>query len=71
MNAATAAYCEIAGGHTVMFDASRCSARRRSAGTSIQPSRQPVIEKYFDTEPITTDSREVSHADAVGVLVAA
>lgn len=57
-----AAYCEIDGGHTVMFDASRCNGRCRDCGTRIQPSRQPVIEKYFDTDPTTADSREVDHA---------
>ena len=65
MNAATAAYCESAGGQIVKFRESRCSARRSCGGTSIQPIRHPVIEKYFENELITTDSRDVCHADAV------
>ena len=32
------------------------------AAPASSPAASPVIEKYFDTEPITTDSRDVSHA---------
>ncbi len=43
-----------------MFEARRCRAGRSDSGTSIHPSRQPVIEKYFDTDPTTTDSLDVA-----------
>ena len=55
-----AATWEIAGGHTVMFEANRSTALRNRDGNSIHPNRHPVIEKYFDTDPIATDSFEVS-----------
>ncbi len=42
---------------------STSTARRSRSGTSIQPTRQPVIEKYFEKDPKTTASREVSHAE--------
>jgi len=41
------------------------TARRSRGGTSSQPSRQPVIEKYFENELTTTASRDVSHAEDV------
>ena len=41
---------------------SRSTGSRRYSGSSIQPIRQPVIEKYLDTDPITTASRLVCHA---------
>ena len=44
------------------FPVSTSTARSNRAGASIQPSRQPVIEKYFENEPKTTASRLVSHA---------
>ncbi len=47
----------------VKFPVSTSTARRSRSGTSIQPMRQPVIEKYFEKELKTTASREVSHAD--------
>ena len=43
---------------------STSTGRRSRSGTSIQPIRQPVIEKYFENEPKTTASRLVSHARA-------
>ena len=36
-----------------MFCASRSIMRTWSAGTTIQPMRQPVIEKYLENELIT------------------
>ena len=38
------------------------TARRSRSGTSIQPIRHPVIEKYFENELKTIASREVSQA---------
>jgi hypothetical protein len=41
------------------------AARRSRGGTSSQPSRHPVIEKYFEKELTTIASRELLHADNV------
>ena len=57
-----AAYWASTGGQMVKLPASTSTGRRRSSGTSIQPSRQPVIEKYLLNEPKTTPVREVSQA---------
>ena len=46
----------------VKFPTSTSIARRRWAGASSQPMRQPVIETYLENEPNTTASREVSQA---------
>ena len=48
-----------AGGQMVKLPVSTSTGRRRSSGTSIQPSRQPVIEKYLLKEPNTIAEREV------------
>ena len=48
VNAATAAICASAGGQMAKFPARQSTARRRSSGSSSQPSRQPVIAKYFE-----------------------
>lgn len=37
-------------------------------GQTSQPSRQPVIEKYFEKELTSTASREVSQAQLVAGL---
>ena len=42
---------------------STSTGRRSRSGTSIQPIRQPVIEKYFENDEKTTASRDVSHAE--------
>ncbi len=42
---------------------STSTGRRSRSGTSIQPIRQPVIEKYLEKEEKTTASREVSQAE--------
>ena len=47
MKAAMAAYWLSTGGQMVKLPVSTSTGRRRSSGTSIQPSRQPVIEKYL------------------------
>jgi len=44
-------------------------ARSSRGGTSIQPSRQPVIEKYLEKE-LTTTAGGSTHADAVAGLPA-
>ena len=41
---------------------STSTARRSRSGTSIQPIRQPVIEKYLEKLEKTTASRLVSQA---------
>ena len=50
------------GGQIVKLPVSTSTARRRRVGTSIQPIRQPVMEKYFENEQKTTASRLVSQA---------
>ena len=47
----------------VKLPVSTSTARRSRGGTSIQPIRQPVIEKYLLNDENTTASREVSHAE--------
>ena len=59
MKAAIAAYWLSTGGQMVKLPVSTSTGRRRSSGTSIQPRRQPVIEKYFENDPNTTPVREV------------
>jgi hypothetical protein len=41
------------------------TARCNSRGTSSQPSRHPVIAKYFEKLLTTTASRDVCHAQLV------
>ena len=41
------------------------TARRSACGTSSQPSRQPVIAKYFEKLLTTTAFREVCQAQLV------
>ncbi len=65
MNAATAAYCGSTGGQMVKFPVRQSTARRNSAGTSSQPSRQPVIAKYFEKLLTTTALRDVCQAHDV------
>ena len=48
------------------FCASRSIGRSRSEGATIQPSRQPVIEKYFEKLLITSAS-SAKAAAVVGV----
>ena len=67
MNAATAAYWRGAGGQMREVAGQAVDRRARSsAGTSIQPSRQPVIEKYLEKLFTTIASREVRQALASG-----
>ena len=66
MNAASAAYCAGTGGQTVKLPAMTSTARRSRSGTSSQPSRQPVIDQYFENDVTTSASCEVLHALAVG-----
>src|SRR5689334_870487 len=61
--AAIAAHWARAGGQIVKLPVSTSTARRSRGGTSIQPIRQPVIEKYLENDENTTASREVSQAD--------
>ena len=63
MKAASAACWASAGGQIVKLPVSTSTGRRSRSGTSIQPIRQPVIEKYFENELNTTASREVSQAE--------
>src|SRR3954469_5985452 len=65
VKAATAACCASAGGQMVKLPVSTSTGRRRSSGTSIQPSRHPVIEKYFENDPNVTPVRDVCQADDV------
>src|SRR3954447_18099896 len=62
VEAATAARWGSAGGQIVKLPVRRSTARRSRSGTSSQPSRQPVIEKYLEKELTTIASREVAHA---------
>lgn len=48
----------------VKLPVSTSTARRSRSGTSIQPSRHPVMEKYFEKEWSTTASREACQAVA-------
>src|SRR4051794_12954050 len=50
------------GGQIVKLPVSTSTARLSPSGTSIQPIRQPVIEKYLEKELNTTASRLVSQA---------
>ena len=45
--------CEILGAEIKRFCASRSTAADKSSGTTIQPRRQPVIQKYFEN-PLKT-----------------
>src|SRR5215213_10192900 len=63
-----AAYWASAGGQIVKLPVSTSTGRRMSSGTSIQPSRQPVIEKYLENDPKVTPVREVCQADDVPVV---
>ena len=65
MNAATAAVCGSVGGQIEKFPVRQSTARCSAFGTSSQPSRQPVIAKYFEKLFTTMASREVSHAQLV------
>ena len=62
-NAARQARWASTGGQIVKLPASTSTARRSRSGTSIQPIRHPVIEKYFEKLAKTTASRLVSHAE--------
>ncbi|HEY8826235.1 MAG TPA: hypothetical protein VIM17_00545 [Jatrophihabitantaceae bacterium] len=46
--------------------ASRSTASSNSSGTSNQPARQPVIEKYFENELTTIELRLNRHALIAG-----
>ena len=48
------------------FWASRSTARRWLGGTTIQPTRQPVIEKYLEKLLMTNTSSVTSSADTAG-----
>ena len=48
------------------FWVSRSTALARSSGTTIQPSRQPVIAKYFENPLITTARSEQAATLAAG-----
>ena len=65
VKAATAACWASTGGQMVKFPVRQSTARRSSAGTSNQPSRQPVIAKYFEKLFTTRAFRDVSHAHEV------
>src|SRR3954447_9811466 len=69
-NAATAACCDSTGGQMVKLPVSASTGRRSGSGTSIQPIRHPVIEKYLENELKRTASRDVSHAEECRVGVA-
>lgn len=43
-----------AGAEMNRFWASRSTGRVRSSGSTIQPTRQPVMDQYFENELITT-----------------
>ena len=59
-NAANAAYWARAGGQIARLPANASTTSDRSRGTSSQPIRQPVIEKYLEKEFTTTPLRSVS-----------
>ena len=63
--AATAANCDSIGGQMVKLPVKQSTARCSSCGTNSQPSRQPVIAKYFEKLFTTTASRDVCHAQLV------
>src|SRR6476620_8879896 len=65
VNAAIAASWASAGGQIVKLPVRQSTARFSSSGTSSQPSRHPVIAKYFEKLLTTTASRDVSHAQLV------
>ena len=65
VKAATAARCGSTGGQMVRFPVRQSTARRNSVGTRSQPSRQPVMAKYFEKLFTTTALRELSHAQEV------
>lgn len=48
------------------FCASRSIGRTRTSGTTIQPTRQPVMQWYFENELITTASGSNRRAVMVG-----
>ncbi|MEZ5135202.1 MAG: hypothetical protein R2699_09165 [Acidimicrobiales bacterium] len=56
MNAAHAASCGNVGGATVRFCARRSTGAASSSGSTSQPTRQPVIEKYLEQLCTTTAS---------------
>ena len=56
---------EPAGGQTVKLPVRQSTGRSSRGGSSSQPSRQPVIEKYFENELTTIASRLAAHAQAV------
>ena len=65
VNAATAAYCASTGGQMVKLPVRQSIVRCSDLGTNSQPSRQPVIAKYFEKLLTTTASREVLQAQLV------
>src|SRR5690606_208563 len=56
-NAAIAASCASAGGHSATLPASASTASTRSSGSTSQPRRQPVIAQNFENEFTTTAPR--------------
>ena len=56
--AASAAICESVGTEIARFCCSRSIGRTSEGGTTIQPIRQPVMQKYLEKELITTTRSE-------------
>ncbi len=65
MNAATAAYWAGTGGQRAKFPARASTASTRSAGSRVQPSRQPVIPQNLENDDTTTASRLCCHAQLI------
>ena len=50
----------------VKLPVSAPTAVRSRSGSSIQPSRQPVMHQYLENEFTTIASRDVRHAQSTG-----
>ena len=64
--AASAAICDSVGTEIARFCCSRSIGRTSGSGTTIQPTRQPVMQKYFENELITSACGESSAAVTAG-----
>ena len=64
--AASAANWDAVGAEMKKFWASRVTGATRFSGTTAQPSRQPVIEKYLEKLFTTTASGSQARAVAAG-----
>ncbi len=60
--AASAAICESVGTEIARFCCSRSTARTSAGGTTIQPIRHPVMQKYLENELMMMASDEMRAA---------